>query len=261
VDYLVAPFELLETKAGKDGPEFSGYVSTFGNIDAGADVVLPGAFDRTLKERTFRPLLWGHQQSTPPIGTEKSLVPDSKGLLGTWELIDTQLGQDVYKALKRGALRSMSMGYVAVDAEFDSDVRKLIDVELLESSLVNIPMNDAAVITAVKSRQSIIGPAPEVNDSSTESQPQLKFAEHVDRVTADIAGLLARAEDIAALRAGDGRNLSAEKFSQLKGLRAGLDELLRLENPTNDAAVGDALRLRLAIARRKFARELAESTN
>lgn len=151
MDYKTFPFELVETKAGENGHEFSGYVSTFQNLDHGADIVETGAFDRTLRERDFRPLLWAHDDRLPPIGIEKSLVVDEKGLLGTWEILDSQLGRDVYAGLKAGAIRRMSMGYFAEKYEIDQDgIRHLQDVELLESSVVNIPMNEQAEITNVK---------------------------------------------------------------------------------------------------------------
>ncbi len=155
MDFKAFPFELAEVKAGNDGWEFTGYVATTSNVDHGNDVVMPGAFDRTLKERDYRPLLWAHQANQPPIGVERSLKVDAKGLLGTWSLLDTQLGSDVYKGLKAGALRRMSMGYQAVDVEYDDQIRKLLDVELIESSVVPIPMNDQADITNVKAALSV----------------------------------------------------------------------------------------------------------
>lgn len=151
MDFKTFDLTLVEAKAGDNGPEFTGILSTFGNVDEGGDVVIAGAFDRTLRERDFRPLLWAHDARLPPIGIEKSLVVDEKGLLGTWSLLDTALGSDVYKALKSGALRKMSMGYLPTVTEYDDQgVRKLIEVDLLESSVVNLAMNEQAEVTNVK---------------------------------------------------------------------------------------------------------------
>ena len=142
-------FEVEELKAGEDGWQFSGHAAAFSNVDYGGDVLLPGAFADTLKSGNFRPLLWQHDMREP-IGVEKRLVEDGKGLYGTWELVDTQRGTDAYKLLKKGALRSMSIGYVPVDAEYDGDVRVLKSVDLLENSLVSLGMNPQALVTAVK---------------------------------------------------------------------------------------------------------------
>lgn len=152
VDYKSIPLEIVDLKAGQDGWSFSAYASTFNDRDHGGDVVMPGAFNRTLKSRSFRPLLWQHDMREP-IGIEKSLVADKKGLLGTWEIIDTQRGQDAYKLLKRGAIRAMSIGYLPEAFEFadEGQTRVLKDIELIENSVVSVPMNDNAKVQSVKS--------------------------------------------------------------------------------------------------------------
>jgi phage head maturation protease len=54
----------------------------------------------------------------------------------------------------------MSIGYIPEDQEFDDDgIRKLKSVELFEISLVSMPMNEEARITAVKAAP-ISSPTP-----------------------------------------------------------------------------------------------------
>lgn len=147
--------EIVELKAGADDSvgEFTAYASTFGNRDHGGDIIQKGAFTETLKDRGFRPLLWQHDMREP-IGIEKSLKEDGKGLVGTWQLVDTQRGRDAYKLLQAGAVRSMSIGYIPTKWEFideDNDMTRLIKgVDLLENSVVSLPMNEMAKITGVK---------------------------------------------------------------------------------------------------------------
>jgi Escherichia/Staphylococcus phage prohead protease len=159
LDYTSTPLELVEIKAGSDGTmQFSAYASTFGNVDHGGDVIEKGAFRDSLKARPFRPLLWQHDMARP-IGIEKSLREDSKGLLGTWELVDTVQGTEAYKLLKAGAVRSMSIGYIPTKWEYEQDMgdggpmdrtRILKSVDLLENSVVSLPMNEQAQVTNVK---------------------------------------------------------------------------------------------------------------
>lgn len=151
VDYKAIPLEVVELKAGSDGWAFSAYASTFNDRDLGGDVILPGAFDKTLKTNAFRPLLWQHDLREP-IGIETSLKTDRKGLLGTWDLIDTQRGQDAYKLLKRGAVRSMSIGYIPEGFEFQDEgqTRVLKEIALIENSVVSVPMNPDARVQSVK---------------------------------------------------------------------------------------------------------------
>lgn len=157
--YSSTPLELVEIKADPSGKmEFSAYASTFGNKDHGGDIIQKGAFAATLKERKFRPLLWQHDMSKP-IGIERSIREDSKGLLGTWELADTAQGLEAYKLLKMGAVRSMSIGYIPKDfslefADGNTDpldaTRILKEVDLLENSVVSLPMNEQAQVQHVK---------------------------------------------------------------------------------------------------------------
>ena len=154
--FHATPLEIVELKAGTDGTvgEFTAYASTFGNRDHGGDVIQKGAFADSLKERDFRPLLWQHDMREP-IGIEKSLKEDSHGLLGTWQLVDTQRGRDAHKLLQAGAVRAMSIGYIPTRWEFvdtdDKDMTRLIKgVELLENSVVSLPMNEMAKVTGVK---------------------------------------------------------------------------------------------------------------
>ena len=150
--YKATPLELVEIKAGSDGSmQFTAYASTFNNKDHGGDVITKGAFAETLAARKFRPLLWQHDMREP-IGIEKSLKEDGKGLIGTWQLVDTQRGQDAYKLLKAGAVRSMSIGYIPSEFAFEDegDTRVLNKVDLLENSVVSLPMNEQAQVQSVK---------------------------------------------------------------------------------------------------------------
>lgn len=237
-------FPVHEVKATGDAWAVEGFASTYGNVDHGGDVVLRGAFDATLRSDRRVRFLLGHD-ATKILGTPIDLRSEEKGLWGKFKISKTSLGQDVHTLLKDGALDSFSIGYMPTVTEFDDDgVRLLKEIELLEVSLVAVPMNDQAVVTGVKQND-----PPETADPP---KPEMKFDEHCAFVMDAIAQFKERFEELAALRAGEGKRLSEAKFAQLKSLRDGLDELLRLETPTNGAPVQDSLRLRLAIARRRL---------
>ena len=145
------PFQLESVKAAGDGWEFSGYASTYGNVDLGGDVVMRGAFADSLKQRPKPKFLWQHDMHEP-IGAVQSLTSDANGLKGTWRISKTARGADAYELLKDGAIDSLSIGYVPTDVEFDDNgVRLLKAVDLLEVSLVSLPMNEKALVTSVKS--------------------------------------------------------------------------------------------------------------
>lgn len=140
----------LEAKAAAGGWEVSGYVSTFGNVDQGGDVMEAGAFRRTLATGRRVKFLFAHD-AAQPLGTPLELKEDATGLFGRFKISKTRLGEDVRTLLLDGGLDSFSIGYLAVDHARDRDgTRRLKDVELLECSLVALPMNEQARVSAVK---------------------------------------------------------------------------------------------------------------
>lgn len=147
-----APLRIHEVKASGDGAwEVSGHASTFGNVDLGNDVIHKGAFTESLSAGGPVRFLYSHDPSQV-LGTALSLQEDEKGLHGRWRISKTRLGEDVHTLLKDGALDSFSIGYIPRDFEVDEDTgtRHLKSVELLEVSVVAMPMNPLAMVTAVK---------------------------------------------------------------------------------------------------------------
>ena len=144
------PFE-IETKR-LDGDEWTveGYASTY-DRDLGDDVVVPGAFQKSLGNGRPVRFLFAHDQRQP-IGKALELREDERGLYGKFAISKTALGSDVRTLLRDGALDSFSIGYLPKESEFDkkAGVRKIKELELLEVSVVSIPMNPAALVTGVK---------------------------------------------------------------------------------------------------------------
>lgn len=141
--------------------EFEGYGSIFGNVDLGGDVVLPGAFKKSLSKHkadgSLPQMFWMHRPDQVP-GMWTDMSEDKKGLYVKGSLADTQLGNEIHTLLKMKAVRGLSIGYQTVESEFDKDgVRKLKEVDLWEVSPVSLAMNPMAKIDAVKSRLSAAG--------------------------------------------------------------------------------------------------------
>jgi HK97 family phage prohead protease len=157
--FEIKHFAIEELKTNDDAFTFAGYASTFGNVDDVNDVVVPGAFARTIKERgpSGVVLLWQHDKNEP-IGRPTVIREDSKGLYIESSISRTDTGMKAYTLLKDGVLRQMSIGYTAKKYSIDqkSGVRRLEDMDLWEVSLVTFPANEKAAVTAVKSRPSTI---------------------------------------------------------------------------------------------------------
>lgn len=131
-----------------------GYASTFDDIDSYNDVVIKGAFKKSLKKRKPR-VLWQHNWAEP-IGAPLITKEDDKGLYVEFKMpkADTFVAGRVMPQLKAGSIDSFSIGYVTQVSEYDQkkNIRYLKEVDLYEFSLVTIPANENALVTAVKSR-------------------------------------------------------------------------------------------------------------
>lgn len=142
----------FELKATDDGSmTIAGYGSTFGgDPDAYRDLIAPGAFTASLRERMPK-MLYQHDSSRI-CGVWDEAYEDSKGLYLKGHFIDTTLGRDAYQEAKSGALASMSIGYSTKSYTYDedADVRTLQEVKLWEVSLVTFPANENAIITSIK---------------------------------------------------------------------------------------------------------------
>ncbi|MBQ8129386.1 MAG: HK97 family phage prohead protease [Clostridia bacterium] len=156
----------LEIREVRDDGTFTGYGSVFGVIDAYGDSVQPGAFAKSLKNKTPA-LLWQHD-SSQPIGVWEDIREDEHGLLMRGRLLVGKVARatEARELLKAGAISGLSIGYVPVEWDYvkaprDGDekaksrVRRLKEIDLWEVSLVTFPANDAARVTGVKNLATI----------------------------------------------------------------------------------------------------------
>lgn len=134
------------------GP-FEGDLSTYGNIDLGGDICEAGCFDRNVAEMgTKRPLLWQHRDDDPIGSFDVVSTEGTLRIKGEFNL-DTEHGRAGYSLLRHGDIDGLSIGYSAKDYTYDRDgIRHLLQVDLMEGSLVTFPMNPQARAEA-KSRR------------------------------------------------------------------------------------------------------------
>ncbi|WP_411036152.1 HK97 family phage prohead protease [Shinella sp. BYT-45] len=152
---LETKFAKIEADAVADDGTISGYASRFGEKDLDNDIVVAGAFAKSLGER--RPLmLWSHDIQQP-IGMWTKLVEDGVGLRVDGKLaLSTAKGREVYDLLKMGAINGMSIGYKAIKTGREGAARLLKEVALFEVSITPLPVLESATIDAVKSVDEII---------------------------------------------------------------------------------------------------------
>jgi HK97 family phage prohead protease len=146
---LFRDFPLDVKDVGEDGA-IEGFAATYGNVDRGGDVIMPGAFAKTLRGRKSMPMLLFHDQRRP-IGVWTDFEDSTKGLKLKGRIsVGIPDGAQAHQLAKDGALSALSIGYQTIKDRMTATSRELVELGLHEASLVTIPMNERAVVTAVK---------------------------------------------------------------------------------------------------------------
>jgi len=149
----------LDTKDVSESGVIEGYASIFGNIDSYGEIVEPGAFDKSLAKsvKSGRPIkmLWQHDPHQP-IGVWDELSEDTRGLRVKGRLLIEQSpkAREAHGLLMAGALDGLSIGYRTIKAgpsKSKPDALSLLELDLLENSIVTFAANDRARVEVVKS--------------------------------------------------------------------------------------------------------------
>ena len=123
---------------------FAGYAAVFNRVDSGGDIVRPGAFAEALKRVAEVPLLWQHKAGRV-LGRIEHLSEDKRGLRVIARVEEAKAGA----LLASGRLDGLSFGYRVREARSGAH-RELVDLDLVEVSLVAQPMQRLARVHAVE---------------------------------------------------------------------------------------------------------------
>ena len=153
----------LELKDIDDNGAFSGFASVYNKVDQGGDMVMPGAFAKSIAkftsgEKKFK-MLWQHD-TRQPIGVWDKVEDTAYGLKVYGRALKSiRQGAEAHTLMKEGVLDGLSIGFKTIEsAEVVMDeeyVRQLKGIELWEVSTVTFPMETNALVTDVKQLQGI----------------------------------------------------------------------------------------------------------
>ena len=133
------------SRSRERGIRFAGYVALFDHPDKGGDVIRKGAFARTLQGAGQVPLLWQHKPGAV-IGRIEHLSEDKRGL----RVIAAVGDERASRLLGNGKVDGLSFGYRVREAKSAGAHRELIELDLVEVSLVANPMQPKARVHAVE---------------------------------------------------------------------------------------------------------------
>lgn len=152
----------IETKIFADeAGAIEGLAWPFGTPDRIGDVIEKGAFaGATLP----LPMLFGHDLNDP-IGawTEATEAPDGLRLKGRLLVDDVARAREVHALVRSGAVRGLSIGFLTRKSAPRKGGRTISALDLLECSLVSVPMHPGARVTSAKSAAKALAIAEALN--------------------------------------------------------------------------------------------------
>jgi HK97 family phage prohead protease len=157
MDHLLFGTEWTESKAAGGSGELEGYMSVFGNVDQGGDVVVPGAFKKTFADwsraKTPMPLVADHELSTAGvIGSVTQMAEDGVGAKIRARFSSIQKAQDIRTNMLEGHYNGLSFTYEPLQHSMGTkdgrQVRYLKEVKVYEATVTPFPMNQLALASA-----------------------------------------------------------------------------------------------------------------
>lgn len=138
----------------------TGYFSIFGNVDSDGDMIMPGAYKKSLAEGGMRRFkhLYQHDTWKPLSGTKNGnliVKEDTKGLHFDSTISQTSWGRDTIKLYADGVVDEQSVGFQTLRDNQKEKVRELIELKPWEGSTVTWGANEMALTTGVKSFEDV----------------------------------------------------------------------------------------------------------
>jgi HK97 family phage major capsid protein/HK97 family phage prohead protease len=168
-------YSVLEIKAVDEDARVITGIATTPEPDRMGDIVEPLG----VEFKNPMPLLWQHK-SDKPVGSVKFDKPTKDGITFTAKLakIDEpgtlkERLDEAWQSVKMGLVRAVSIGFRAIEYAFIEGTGgiRFIKTEVMELSLVTIPANAGATITAIKSIDSNVRAAAGIKDADDRPVP------------------------------------------------------------------------------------------
>jgi len=140
-----------------DSRIISGYASAFNSLDSDSDIIVKGAFSKTLKENgvdSSNPRIFHLYQHdvTQVLGRPTVLKEDDYGLYFETKIANTALGNDVLSLYKEGVLNEHSIGFRTIKSVNRGNYNEIQEVKLFEFSSVTFGANANTPFLGFKSR-------------------------------------------------------------------------------------------------------------
>ncbi|MCQ4575410.1 MAG: HK97 family phage prohead protease [Candidatus Brocadiales bacterium] len=207
-----------------DKGEGSAIIATLNVIDSDGDVTLPGAFGvQTVK------VLPAHNWMNVPLGKAVTREKDDKVIADFQLNLDIPDAKDWYSALKFDlehgeSIQEWSYGYnVKEHEEGEHNGQQVRFLKLIEAFEISPVLKGAGVGT-----QTLM------------VKENMEYFKQAEQTLADVIALVERSEELASLRAKDGRSLNAANKERLEKVLASLADVeTRIKTLLEDGGSGE----------------------
>lgn len=129
----------------------SGFLSGFGNVDKGNDIIEKGAFAKSINERFSKIFFLLQHDMQKPLGKFQVLEEKDSGLYFEAKVSNTSYGTDLLQLYEDGVINEHSIGFNTIKAERKSGIRIIKELKLFEGSAVTIGANENTPFLGFKS--------------------------------------------------------------------------------------------------------------
>lgn len=137
------PGEVLDV--AKDTRKIKAVWAYMGNVDRDSDIILPGAFTKTILENGPQGTneIWtlaNHcTDFKAALGKPSELYEEGNRLISVTEILDTEIGEDIIKLYEAGCINQHSIGFATIKSDWQDQaqsVRLIKEVKLYEGGPV-----------------------------------------------------------------------------------------------------------------------------
>jgi len=158
--YNYKSFDLQVKDVDSKSGIVTGYFSAFGMMDSDGDIIMPGAFKRSIQD-------WGpegkgrikhllNHNPSQPLGKPLVVKEDSYGLYYESKIGSHQLGKDFIKMVESGLISEHSIGFKTLREQKGTEANEIYDVMLFEgSSLTAWGANENTPLIGMKGMKNI----------------------------------------------------------------------------------------------------------
>jgi HK97 family phage prohead protease len=158
--YNYKSFDLEVKDVDAKSGTVTGYFSAFGMVDSDGDIMMPGAFKRSIQDwgvegkQRIKHLL--NHNPSQPLGKLTMLKEDNFGLYYESKVGTHQLGKDFVKMVESGLIAEHSIGFKTLREQKSGEANQIQDVMLFEgSSLTAWGANENTPMMGMKGMKNI----------------------------------------------------------------------------------------------------------